>query len=518
MTDAAHDAPAQHRGRVVMLVDNGVVNDSRVRKQAQSMAEMGWDVVLIGRSSSQKVQRFKLGEAKVRLLPVQNTLARRRYEMRTGLGRGSLGYRTRRLAEYRQRQAEVRLYDTRLRRLELKQATGSGKTSVANRLGLGLTKVSLARGLAEERWVAMRARATERQLASETPVDEAAPKVAPLVEKVRGDRSWRVLEPHLWDFELAYKDTIDRLRPDIIHANDYAMVGVGARAALRARAAGRKVKFVYDAHEFVPGISRPSAHPWWLPAVTAYEKEYIGDADAVVTVSDVLADMLQETHGLPERPTVVLNAPQVGESSLSGDAPRLRGLCGIDETTPLVIYSGGMAPQRGVQIMVEALPRLPEVHVGYIIADPEAAFVRELMDRATSLGVRDRVHLLPYVAPEHVVEYVSAADIGVHPTHHHLNHEISLATKFFEYSHARLPIVVSDVKTMADMVRGSGQGEVFRAEDTDDYVRAIRAVLDDPEKYRSAYDKPGLLDEWTWRKQAEILDGLYQRLFDDLQT
>ncbi len=126
--------------------------------------------------------------------------------------------------------------------------------------------------------------------------------------------------------------------------------------------------------------------------------------------------------------------------------------------------------------------------------------------------MRDRVHLLPYVAPEHVVEYVAAADIGVHPTHHHLNHEISLATKFFEYSHARLPIVVSDVKTMSEMVRRSGQGEVFRAEDLDDYVRAIRAVLDDPEKYRSAYDKPGLLEDWTWRKQAEVLDGLYEQL------
>jgi glycosyltransferase involved in cell wall biosynthesis len=93
-----------------------------------------------------------------------------------------------------------------------------------------------------------------------------------------------------------------------------------------------------------------------------------------------------------------------------------------------------------------------------------------------------------------------------------------LATKFFEYAHARLPIVVSDVKTMSEMVRATGQGEVFRAGDVADYVRAVRTVLADPQRYRAAYDKPGLLDEWTWEKQAEVLDRVYVDLLRDLRT
>ncbi|MEK8143210.1 hypothetical protein NKH18_16640 [Streptomyces sp. M10(2022)] len=36
------------RGRVVMLVDNGVKGDSRVQKAARSAADAGWDVVLFG--------------------------------------------------------------------------------------------------------------------------------------------------------------------------------------------------------------------------------------------------------------------------------------------------------------------------------------------------------------------------------------------------------------------------------------------------------------------------------------
>jgi glycosyltransferase involved in cell wall biosynthesis len=91
-----------------------------------------------------------------------------------------------------------------------------------------------------------------------------------------------------------------------------------------------------------------------------------------------------------------------------------------------------------------------------------------------------------------------------------------LITKFFEYSHARLPIVVSDVETMAEVTRSTGQGEVFTAGDVDDYVRAVRAVLAAPERYRGAYDAPGLLARWTWASQAEILDRVYSTLRPDL--
>jgi glycosyltransferase involved in cell wall biosynthesis len=98
------------------------------------------------------------------------------------------------------------------------------------------------------------------------------------------------------------------------------------------------------------------------------------------------------------------------------------------------------------------------------------------------------------------------------PILHYPNHEISLITKVLEYSHARLPIVVSDVKAMSETVRKTGQGEVFVAEDVTDFVRAVSAVLADPQRYRSAYQTPGLLEQWTWRSAADALDGVYTRL------
>jgi hypothetical protein len=53
------------RGRIVMLVDNGVTADSRVQKQARSTAEAGWDVVLVGRSGDADQHTWQLGGANI---------------------------------------------------------------------------------------------------------------------------------------------------------------------------------------------------------------------------------------------------------------------------------------------------------------------------------------------------------------------------------------------------------------------------------------------------------------------
>lgn len=416
------------KGRVVMLVDNGVEGDSRVQKVARSAAAAGWDVTLLGCSPDADERQWRIGAAEVRLLPMGGD--------RPGGVRGRL----------------------------------------------------VARG----GWALRLARRARR------PVEHIQ---VWFWRAVLGDRCWRRLEPGLLTYERVFGPVIDALAPDLVHAHDFRMLGVGVRATRRAGAAGRTVRLVWDAHEYLPGARPRRDNARWLPAHLAYEREYAPAADAVVTVSDTLAELLQRDHRLPSRPAVLLNAP---ESAPAEDVPDLRALCGVGPGTPLLVYSGSIAPQRGLATVVEALSSLPGVHLALVAGDPSDPQV-------TALTAADRVHAVPYVPHRQVARFLSAADAGLIPLHHWPNHEIALITKFFEYAHARLPIVVSDVRTMAETVRATGQGEVFRAGDVPDLVRAVRAVLADPQRYRAAYDGPDSpLPGWTWEAQAERLDALYR--------
>lgn len=496
-----------------MLVDNDVSRDSRVQKQAASMAERGWDVVLLGRGRAAGPERsWQLGDARVRLVPVPWYLETKQGDLRRARWRDPLAYPLVTVAERRRQGVLARQADLRQRLVESRFPAPAGSRAPASRRPAWT--LLLARGwtAARRRWVELRCRRTsalrDRRAAADSRVDHLA---AGFWQRLLGDGAWRRLDPHLWDFELAYGPVIDRLEPDLVHANDFRMLGVGARAVVRARERGRTVPLVWDAHEFLPGIRPWTSGARWHAAQRAHERAHAPYADAVVTVSDELARLLVDEHDLADEPTLVLNAPVVAEAA--GAAPSLREACGVGPDVPLMVYSGAAAPQRGLDVMVEALPHLPGVVCAFVVSSPQSDYVRSLVAKAKALGVADRVRLAPYVPFDQVVPYLSGADVGVIPLEHWPNHEIALITKFFEYSHARLPIVVSDVRSMAKAVRETGQGEVFTAGDVVSFVEATRAVLADPERFRAAYT-PALLEAWTWDAQADVLDRLYRSLLD----
>jgi len=159
---------------------------------------------------------------------------------------------------------------------------------------------------------------------------------------------------------------------------------------------------------------------------------------------------------------------------------------------------------------VETLPQLPDVHVAVVAR--RSRYVESLADRARELDVAERLHVLPYVPVDQIVHYIQTAEVGVFPARHVVNHDVDLPTKFYEYFQARLPMVVSDVRTTAETTQRIGLGEVFRADDGDDYVRAVKAVLSDLESYHAAIERSGLLEEWTWERQADVLDEVYGSL------
>ncbi|GAA2294671.1 hypothetical protein GCM10009853_058340 [Glycomyces scopariae] len=487
-----------HPRRIVMLVQNGVTGDSRVQKEAESAAAAGYEVVLLGASPSGRAEEWALGGATVRLVPVDRVFDRRRHQMRRGWLRSPLAYPPGPLASYRHRQARAWRAD-----LDTDRARGASSLSLAPRE---------AAYRAFWAWTGLRRKATRRLEADRAAAVGRVDRLAASFWKAAmGDRAWRRLDPALWDLELSFGPVVDALAPDLIHANDFQMLGVGARAKLRAAAAGRDVRLVWDAHEYLPGMKSWKNHPWWKEAQLRHEREYAPHADAVVTVSDTLAEMMRERHRLPALPEVVMNVPDTGGGAERPE-PGLRERCGIGPAVPLMVYSGAPLEQRGLHILVEALPALPDAHAALVVSYPHWRYVKRTQERAAELGVADRVHVLSYVPHRQVVPFLAEADLGVIPIHHWGNHEISLITKFFEYSHARIPVVVSDVKTMSELVRTTGQGEVFTAEDTADFTRAVTAVLDDPERYRKAYAERVPLDEWTWDGQAKRLTGLYGRL------
>jgi glycosyltransferase involved in cell wall biosynthesis len=333
--------------------------------------------------------------------------------------------------------------------------------------------------------------------------------LAELTRLLMGRRAWRRLDPGLLDEEIAYGPVLDAVRPHLIHALGHRALGVAIRAALRAEATGHRVEVVWDAPPRTPEENRRAAI-----AAERHERSFAREADGVVTVGDRLAAELRSRHGLSTLPTVARNTPPL-DGRPRGDSAHpsgVRARCHLGPDIPLLVHTGMVTADRGPATVIEALPKLYDLHAAFVVPDPSGTDVAALRERAAQLGVHARLHVLPYVPVEEIPAFLASADIGVLPVHQLPHHQPVLASRYFEYAHARLPVVVSDVRAMAAATLELGNGEVFRAGDTADFVRAVGAVLTNPRRYRKAYERVDVLRQWSWQTESAPLVDLYARL------
>lgn len=490
--------PSEH---VVMVVVNDVVNDSRVLREAAWLARAGLRVTVLGVSAGATRDIVSVGDVFVARLPLSHEISVARA----------------------QRQVRRR----RWRPLPSAVADGEGRRVEAEverlmRPGRELAELGRSGG---SRLVRRAGRVSRRGALSVIDAVDAR-----INDGWDGYDRWRSADGRLvrWqaavgglvaDYEATFGAALDELAPDVVHAHDVHVLGVAAHAARRAARRGRTVRVVYDAHEFVPGMAvagrrTARSNAGW----SAFEKRYLPHVDAVVTVGDGIADLLQEEHDLPSRPAVVLNVPvptPVGATAApAAPVGEVRSDCGLASDVPLLVYSGTLSAVRGVDTAVHALAELPGAHLA-VVCVPRAsgAVVDGLREQARALGCADRLHLLPPVGPGDVVRYLATADVGLITMHGGwTNHENAMPNKFFEYLRAGVPLVVTDLEVLGTQVRVGGLGGTFASGDPASLAQAVRTVLADLPAVRARVAASPWRVEGDWRVQEVRLRAAYEDL------
>jgi glycogen(starch) synthase len=245
--------------------------------------------------------------------------------------------------------------------------------------------------------------------------------------------------------------------------------------ALRARRElGGRV--IYDSHEFFTDspLTRGDAKRW-----ERIERRHIGEADAVMTVSGGIARLLAERYGIPE-PQVLMNVPQA-PAAAGGDPVDLRADRGLPSDARVVLYLGGIQQLRGLDVMIRAIAERDDLAL--VMMGPGSHGYRdELTALATELGVAGRIGFLPPVPPAEIRRYALGADVGV--VMHQavsLSYRYALPNKLFDYLHAGLPVVVSDLPEIGAVVTDNRVGATCDPADPASIAAAIDRVTADPE-------------------------------------
>jgi len=196
---------------------------------------------------------------------------------------------------------------------------------------------------------------------------------------------------------------------------------------------------------------------------TRMERQLARRADAVVTVSEPIAEELRRRFGV--EPIVVLNAPELDAREPPEPAPgALR-----------VIYQGAFGTGRPLDDLLDAVRLAPNVQLTLRVNRSSADVLR----RALPAGLSARIDVRDPVAPAEVVTALHGHHVGVlfdRPLTR--NAELSSPNKLYEYLMAGLAVVAPSLPGLA-WIDEEGVGVLFEPGSPESLAATLEALAAD---------------------------------------
>jgi glycosyltransferase involved in cell wall biosynthesis len=296
------------------------------------------------------------------------------------------------------------------------------------------------------------------------------------------------------------------LAPDADLYHGMAYMGIPIALDLGRR---NHAPVIYDARDIyleARNLAMSRGVTRWLAARA--EQRWARRAIRVITVNDAYADVMAERLRV-ERPLVVMNCSYRTEPREPRER-RFHAAFGLDPARKVVLYHGGLFPERGIEQLMDAIRDVPGatlVLMGYGVLEPE------LRSRALQPGLADRVRLMGAVDPADLLDWVACADVVAMPIQAStLNHRLTTPNKLFEAMAAGVPSVVSDLPGMATIVRETGCGTLVDPTDPAAIAAAVRDVIGLPDAEWQAWRRRCLAaahETYSWEVQVARLLELY---------
>jgi glycosyltransferase involved in cell wall biosynthesis len=286
------------------------------------------------------------------------------------------------------------------------------------------------------------------------------------------------------------------LRPQTIFCHSVLPL----RAAVAAkRATGAPL--IYDAHELES--ERIDLNGIQKRVFSYLERKLIRECDAVICVSDSIAEFYEQLYGIP-RPAVVRNVPEVRVQMDFGSSDVLRERFGLKRSDMVFVYSGALTLGRRIEPLVQVFRQLsPHRHLVFMGFGP----LEDLVKKAAA--AQSNIHFLPQVPTDQVLKHTGSADVGIVGVENRcLSYYYSLPNKMFEYLLAGTPALVPDYPEMRRIVESHACGWSV-PEGDDNWRKAIESL--DPNDVAAAKLRTRTASgRFAWKNEEPALFSAYK--------
>lgn len=259
-------------------------------------------------------------------------------------------------------------------------------------------------------------------------------------------------------------------------------------------------------------------YPQYLPNRLAYLyaermiRRAVHRSDRIITVSESAGkDLTKHFQIAGEKSTVVHNG--VDDCFLEPLASNTldRWLRDLDLKRPYLLFVGNPKPHKNLDTVIKAYARALELHDmphRLVCVGDRGGVGFKIRQRASQLGIGDRIQLLGHVAQEALPAIYQGADVFLYPTLYE-----GFGLPVVEAMASGVAVITSNTSALKEIA--AGYANLVNPLDVDGLARAIvQCVADDD--HRASLRKLGLRrsQDFRWHRAAEETLAVYRSVLD----
>ncbi|MEN8118532.1 MAG: glycosyltransferase, partial [Bacteroidota bacterium] len=256
---------------------------------------------------------------------------------------------------------------------------------------------------------------------------------------------------------------------------------------------------VYDSHEYfteVPElINRPRVQKFW----EWIEKRTVPELKHAYTVCESIAKIYNEKYGVQFK--VVRNIPLTNNNSLNKISDK-------DNGEKIILYQGAVNIGRGLQ---QAILAMHHVNGAKLIIAGSGDIKSQLEELVQKENLKTIVEFTGRLSIEQLSELTPRADLGLSIEEDlGLNYRYALPNKLFDYIHAQVPVLVTNLPEMAAIVKKYRVGTITGSLEPKELAQSINNALND-ESERKVWKKnlKTAAAELTWEKEEKVIEEIF---------
>ena len=242
---------------------------------------------------------------------------------------------------------------------------------------------------------------------------------------------------------------------DIIHAHDM----IALISAMELKKKKPDLKIIWDAHELYSELNYKSdLVKGFMTKVIKYSSDQI---DGFITISSSFAEYYGKKFPNLPVATILMNAARRSDLEKT-NKNLLRNATSLSPDQKILLFQGGFSQGRGIDMLLECADKLPLNWTIVFMGD--GPLKRAICKTAQKLKAhrpidRPAVAVVPPAPYADLASWTSGADLGVIPYENTgPNHLYCTPNKLWEYPNALVPILATPLVEISAMIEKHGTG------------------------------------------------------------